>query len=264
MKFYTLTLRLVLATLFAGCVSLPDSDKKALVLIPRSQEKSMGEDAFNQIKQKEKISKNQRWNQILQRVGKRISSQASVSDFQWEFVLIDSKEMNAFCLPGGKVAFYEGIFPILENEASMAVVMGHEVAHAVLRHGAQRVTQGLGAQVGLILADQFFFKKSENRGLILASLGLGAQYGIMMPFSRSHEADADELGLKYAALAGYDPAEGARFWSRFSKATGGNTMPAFLSTHPSSSSRIANLKKLQSQLKETYKSSPQHALGEKL
>jgi predicted Zn-dependent protease len=247
-----------------SCASLPGSDDKKLMLISRSQEKQMGEDAFNEIKQKEKISRNKRWNEILQRVGKRIAAQAPVSDFAWEFVLIESKEMNAFCLPGGKVAFYEGIFPILENEAAMAVVMGHEVAHAVMRHGAQRVSQGLATQAGLILVDLTVLQKSENRGLILAGLGLGAQVGVMLPFSRSHETESDDIGLKYAAAAGYDPAEGARFWERFAKAGSGGSVPTFLSTHPSSASRIQHLKELQAQLQAVYDQSPRYGLGEKL
>lgn len=249
---------------FSACVSLPGSNKKTLMLISRSQEKQMGEDAFREIKQKERISRNKRWNEILQRVGKRIAAQAPVSDFDWEFVLIESKEMNAFCLPGGKVAFYEGIFPILENEAAMAVVMGHEVAHAVMRHGAQRISQSLATQAGLVLLDQSVLQKSENRGLILAGLGLGAQLGVILPFSRAHESESDEIGLKYAAAAGYDPAEGARFWERFSKVTAGGAPPTFLSTHPSSSSRIQHLLKLQQELQSLYEASPRYGLGETL
>lgn len=248
----------------SACVSLPGSDEKAFILLSRSQEKKMGEDAYRDIKKTEKISRNKKWNAVLQRVGKRIAAVAPVSDFNWEFTLIESKEMNAFCLPGGKVAFYEGIIPILENEAAMAIVMGHEVAHAVLRHGAQRVSQGLATQAGLILVDQTVLQNSENRGLIMAGLGLGAQVGVMLPFSRSHESQADEFGLKYAAKAGYDPAEGARFWQRFSKATSGGGTPAFLSTHPSSTSRIENLKQLNKQLEGEYEKSAQYGLGESL
>ncbi len=250
--------------LLASCVSIPGTDKKAFNILPRAQEKQMGEQAFQEIKQKEKISTNKRWNEILQRVGKRIAAVSPVSDFQWEFVLIESPQMNAFCLPGGKVAFYTGILPVLENEAGMAIVMGHEVAHAVARHGAQRVSQSLALQGGLAVLDAAALQDSKNRGLILAGLGLGAQVGVMLPFSRAHESEADELGIRYAAAAGYDPAEGPRFWERFSKATGGGAPPAFLSTHPPSASRIEHLKRLQRDAAGLYKKSPQYGLGEKL
>ena len=223
----------VLSTLFlASCVSVPGTDRRALVLISRQQELKMGEDAWKEIQAKEKVSRDARLNQILNRVGQRVSAQAQVQDFQWEFLLIESKAKNAFCLPGGKVAFYTGILPVLENEAAMAIVMGHEVAHAVARHGAQRVSQGLALQLGLSVFDAAVLQDSRYRNLILGGLGLGAQVGVALPFSRSHETEADVMGLRFAAAAGYDPQEGARFWKRFGSG-GGAKPPEFLSTHPS-------------------------------
>ena len=223
----------------------------------------MGLEAFKEIKSKEKISKDARLNAILQRVGRRIAAQAPVKDYKWEFVLIESKEMNAFCLPGGKVAFYTGILPVLENEAGMAIVMGHEIAHAVLRHGAQRVSQAMALQGGLAVLDATVLQNKQSRGLVLAGLGLGAQVGVMLPFSRAHESESDEVGIRYAAAAGYDPAEGPRFWTRFAKATqSGGAPPTFLSTHPSSASRIEHLKKLQREAAGLYEASARHGLGE--
>jgi predicted Zn-dependent protease len=245
-----------------ACVSIPGTDDRAFNLISRGEEKKMGEDAYKEIKAKEKISHNQRWTAMLQRVGKRISKVAPVDDFEWEFTLIESKDMNAFCLPGGKVAFYTGILPVLENEAAMAIVMGHEVAHAVARHGVQRMSQGMVAQ-GILAGTGFALGDNKYRNLILGGLGVGAQVGVMLPFSRSHETQADDMGLDYAAAAGYDPAEGSRFWQRFSKATGaGGKPPSFLSTHPSDSSRIENLKRLQQRADKLYDKSPQYGLGE--
>jgi predicted Zn-dependent protease len=249
--------------LLSSCVSLPGSDKKAFVLISPSQEAAMGLQAFNEIKAKEKISTNKRLNEILQRVGKRIAAVAPVKDFNWEFLLIESREMNAFCLPGGKVAFYTGILPAIENEAAMAIVMGHEVAHAVLRHGAQRVSQQMALQGGIAVLDATVLQSRENRGLVLAGLGLGAQVGVILPFSRGHESEADDFGIRYAAQAGYDPSEGPRFWSRFAKATGGSGAPNFLSTHPTSASRIEHLEKLQQQAAAVYETSPRYGLGER-
>ena len=262
MKLYLALTPLLLC--LSSCVSLPGTDKKAFIIVPEATEISMGLQAFNEIKEKEKISTDKRLNAILQRVGSRISAVAP-KNYKWEFVLIDSKEMNAFCLPGGKVAFYTGILPVLENEAAMAVVMGHEIAHAVLRHGAQRMSQQIAAQGILIGADQTVLKNNEHRALWLGALGLGTQVGVMLPFSRSHETESDVEGLRYAAAAGYDPTEAARFWTRFAKATqsGGGT-PTFLSTHPSSASRIENLKRLEVESGQLYEKSPKYGLGEKL
>jgi predicted Zn-dependent protease len=248
----------------ASCVSLPGSNKTAFIVISEAEERKMGNKAYSQILAKERISNNKRWSEILQRVGKRIAAQTPVK-YNWEYSLIESKEMNAFCLPGGKVAFYTGIVPILKNEAAMALVMGHEVAHAVQRHGAQRMSQGLLLQGGLVLTSAAIGGKSKGSStMILAALGLGAQVGVLLPFSRSHETEADSIGLKYAAAAGYDPEEGYRFWERFSRETRGGKMPNFLSTHPSENSRINNLKKLSLSVKELYESSAKYGLGETL
>jgi len=255
---------LALLVLVSSCVSLPGTDKKAYIIVPESQEVAMGLEAFKEIKEKEKISKDARLNAILQRVGKRIAAVSPVN-YKWEFVLIESKEMNAFCLPGGKVAFYTGILPVLQNEAAMAIVMGHEIGHAVMRHAGQRMSQALTAQ-GLMLGVGLSMEPgSKTRDLVLAGMGIGAQVGVMLPFSRAHETESDSVGLRYAADAGYDPSEGARFWSRFAQATqsGGNP-PTFLSTHPSSSSRIENLKRLQKEVQSTYEKSPKYGLGETL
>lgn len=255
---------LSLLVLLCSCVSLPGTDHKAYIIVPESQEVAMGLQAFNEIKDKEKISTDKRLNAILQRVGKRIAAIAPV-DYKWEFILIESKEMNAFCLPGGKVAFYTGILPIIENEAAMAVVMGHEIGHAVMRHAGQRMSQAITAQ-GLILGVGLSMESgSKTRDLVMAGMGLGAQIGVMLPFSRAHETESDSVGLRYAAAAGYDPGEGARFWSRFAKATqSGGSPPTLLSTHPSSASRIENLKRLQKEVQPIYETSPQYGLGEAL
>lgn len=251
---------------FSRCVSTPSGDgqKKSFIVVPAAQEKSMGEQAYAEILKKEKVSKDKRLNSMLQRVGKRIAAQSPV-EMEWQFTLIESKEMNAFCLPGGKVAFYTGILPVVQNEAALAIVMGHEVAHAVARHGAQRMSQALGAQMGLALLDLAVLKDSKYRNIALASLGLGTQVGIMLPFSRSHETEADVMGLKYAAAAGYDPAEAPKFWERFAKATSaGGKPPQFLSTHPADTSRIKKLNSLQSEAQALYSKSPRYGLGEKI
>jgi len=251
----------LLTSLFA-CVSIPGTDHKGLVLLPRSEELKMGEDAYREMLGKEKLSTHAKANAILARVGQRISAQAAVADFEWEFKLIESKEMNAFCLPGGKVAFYTGILPALENEGAMAMVMGHEAAHAVARHGAQRVSQGLLLQFGLAAVDAAVLKDARYHDLILGALGMGAQVSLL-PFSRAHESEADAMGLRYAAAAGYDPEEAVRFWQRFGRATGGAKTPVFLSTHPSNESRIQMLQGMQAEAQSLYARSPKYGLGDR-
>jgi len=248
----------------SGCVSVPGTDRKAFNIIPRAQEKQMGDDAYKEILSKEKVSRDQRLNAILQRVGKRISAVVPVTDFDWQFTLIESADKNAFCLPGGKVAFYTGIVPSLESEAGMAIVMGHEIAHAVARHGVERVSQAMVLQFGLAAVDVGVMQDSRYKGAVMAGLGLGAQFGVLLPFSRANESEADTLGIKYAAAAGYDPSEGPAFWQRFSKATGGGGKPPeFLSTHPSDNTRIQNLNSLLAEANVLYEQSPKYGLGEK-
>jgi len=221
----------------------------------------LGEQAYQQVLAKNQLSKRKDWNEILQRVGKRISQVANKPNFNWEFKLIESPEKNAFCLPGGKVAVYTGIMPILKNEAGMAAVLGHEVAHATLRHGGQRLTANLGTQLGVLVLGQILTgKDNSNRQLILAALGIGAQVGVILPFSRSNEEEADEIGLRYMSLAGYDPHEAPLLWERFGASEKGGP-PAFLSTHPSSKSRQEDLEKQLSSVLPAYEKSPRYGLG---
>ncbi|NBX77155.1 MAG: M48 family peptidase [Proteobacteria bacterium] len=221
----------------------------------------LGEQAYQQVLTKNRLSKRKDWDDILQRVGKRISQVANKPNFNWEFKLIESPEKNAFCLPGGKVAVYTGIMPILKNEAGMAAVLGHEVAHATLRHGGQRLTANLGTQLGVLVLGQILTgKDSSNRQLIMAALGLGAQVGVILPFSRSNEAEADEIGLRYMARAGYDPHEAPRLWERFGASEKGGS-PAFLSTHPSSKSRQEELQEQLASVMPFYEKSPRYGLG---
>ncbi len=254
---------LFLVLLIVACVTTPESGRRAFILTSEGQENQMGLQAYQEMMKKEKLSSNTAWNEILQRVGKRIAAASKRSDYQWEFKLVESKEMNAFCLPGGKVAFYTGIVPIFENEAQMAAVMGHEVAHAVARHGGQRITMALGTQIGLAGLSAALGGSDENptKGLLLSALGVGATLGAVLPFSRSNETEADEIGIRYMARAGYDPREASKFWGRFAKATGGSGQPSFLSTHPSSQGRQENLAAKVNEVMPEYERSPKHGTG---
>jgi len=251
-----ISLVLVMFLSLVSCSSLP-------LITSEADEAKMGDEAYRQLLQKERLANQPKWNAMLQRVGQRVAAAANKPNFQWEFKLIESKEKNAFCLPGGKVAFYTGIVPVFENEAQMAAVMGHEVAHATARHGGQRITAALGTQAGLGLIGVLMGQETDTKKIILAALGIGTNVAGILPFSRKQETEADEIGLSYMARAGYDPREASKFWERFAKESGGSP-PAFLSTHPSSSSRQENLRGRVSMVMGEYDRSPKFGTGEKL
>ena len=189
---------------------------------------------------------------MVRRVGERIQhaveqylAQAGLGNhldgYQWEFNLIESDQVNAWCMPGGKVAFYTGILPVCEDELGVAVVMGHEVAHAVAEHGSERMSQGLVTQLGgMALSEATKNKPEETQALWMTAFAVGAQYGAMMPYSRLHESEADHMGLIFMAMAGYDPRAAPVFWTRMA-ALGGAKPPEILSTHPSDATRVRNL-----------------------
>jgi len=183
----------------------------------------------------------------IQRAVETYFAQHNLSDeldgYRWEFNLIDSKDANAWAMPGGKVVVYTGILPITKNETGLAVVMGHEIAHAVAQHGAERMSQGLLQQLGgVALSVALQNEPSTTQNLFMTAYGVGTTVGVMLPFSRTHESEADHLGLVFMAMAGYDPNAALDFWTRMAAQSGGNP-PEFLSTHPSDETRIADLKK---------------------
>lgn len=258
-------LRLVCVLFFlTGCVTSPESGRRALILTDEGYENALGLQAFQEVLKKERLSTDPKWNAMLARVGQRIAAAAKKPDYKWEFKLVESKEKNAFCLPGGKIAVYTGMMSVFENEAQMAAVIGHEVAHATERHGGQRMTLALGTQAALATAGAVIGgENSTKRSLILGALGVGATVGAVLPFSRDNESVADEVGLKYMARAGYDPNEAAKFWERFAKVGGGGG-PSFLATHPSSEDRKENLRKRVPGVMPEYQASPKHGVGEKI
>ena len=257
-------LYILLTLLVTACVTTPVTERKALILIPFEQELALGAQAYREVLNKEKESGDERLKAIIRRVGRRIASVSDMPDLDWEFTLIESKEKNAFALPGGKVAFYEGILGVCENEAGVATVMGHEVAHAIARHGAQRLSQEL-IMTGVLTAAAIRLEDRNNKDLILAALGLGATVGITLPFSRMNEAEADYIGLIYMARAGYDPREAVNFWRRFNKLKKGKQIPEFLSTHPSDEKRIQEIERLLPlALKEYARAGHHYGLGERL
>lgn len=234
-----------------------------MLLMPESQEVSMGLSAFNDVAAKEPLSQNAQYNELVQRVGQRIAAVAGKPDYKWEFKVIASDQQNAFCLPGGKVAVYEGIIPICATEAGLAVVMSHEVAHALARHGGERMSQNMAVD-GVKQAVSYVMQNQDQarKDIVMQAYGVGSQYGVLLPYSRKHESEADHIGLMMMAKAGYDPREAPRFWSRFGAVKSGEKQMEFLSTHPSDEHRAAALAQLVPEAMKLYGEAPeQFALG---
>ncbi len=239
----------------AACVTSPETGRSQLSLVSDSQMNSLGAQAYQETLAKSKISRNSNLNSEVATIGRRIA-QVSGVDYDWEFKVIDEPQtVNAFCLPGGKVAVYTGIVPLAKNNAALAAVMGHEVAHATLRHSAERMSQQLVMQMGLTVAS-ISFSNSENRNMIAGLLGIGTQFGVVLPFSRYHESEADRVGLEYMARAGYDPREAVGLWERMG-AAGGGRPPEILSTHPDPVRRARDLNKHMAKALAMYQASPQ-------
>ena len=237
--------------LLISCATTPVSNRSALILISKSQEIALGKKSYNQVLKKEKISKNKKLNGIVQRVGKRIAAVSHMPKLNWEIKLIESDQKNAFALPGGKIAIYTGILPVAKNEAGLATLMSHEIAHVIARHGAQRMTQQMLLQ-GAMIGAGFSMNNNKHRNIILSALGLGVLYGFALPFSRSHESEADQIGLIYMAKAGYNPREAMNFWKRFNKIKDEKGPPEWASTHPNDATRIRGLRGYLSRAKYTY------------
>lgn len=203
--------------------------------------------------------------QLVKKVGQRIQNavvtymsqhklSSRISGYKWEFNLVNDNTVNAWCMPGGKVVVYSGLLGVTQNETALAVVMGHEIAHAVARHGNERMSQQLLAQVGAVaLTVATAEKSSQTQQAFMTAYGVGSQLGLLLPFSRLHESEADKLGLIFSAMAGYDPREAPAFWQRMAKASGGGAPPEFLSTHPSNQTRINDLNKYMPHALKYYK-----------
>ncbi len=234
------------AAMLAGCSTVPVTGRSQFNFISQDQELQLGLTSFNELKKEVPVSKDPAVNALLQKVGKKIAAVASpdMPNAQWEFVVFESKEANAFCLPGGKVGVYTGILPITKDEAGLATVIGHEVAHAVARHGGERMTQAMALQAGGQIAGALTSSAAPiTQQAVSLVYGLGSQLGYVLPHSRKQESEADRIGLTYMARAGYDPNAAISFWERFSAQSGNAGGPWFLRTHPVDAVRIADLKK---------------------
>lgn len=221
----------------------PETGRSARVAMSTREEAALGLQSFREIVSQSDTVQSGPELELVKRVATRLARAVGNvgGDFDWQVVVIRSDQANAFCLPGGKIAIYTGILPYTRTEGGLAAVMGHEMAHAIARHGSQRLLQNSLTQT-VMLGAQFSFTDLdwEQRRMVMAALGAGAQFGVLLPFSRSHETEADEMGLLYMARAGYDPAEAIAFWERMEQ-SGGRKPPEFMSTHPSHATRIQNL-----------------------
>ncbi len=247
-------LMILLLVFVQSCATVPHTQRRSLILVSPGQETAMGEQAYREILSQEKLSQNKKWVLIVDKVGRNLARVSDMPNLNWEFKLIESPEKNAFCLPGGKVAVYTGIMEVAQNEAGLAAIMGHEIAHAIARHGAERMTQVLLLNMGLSMAD-VSLQNSEHRELILAAIGLSANVGLLLPYSRKHETEADNIGTIYMARAGYDPNEAVALWQRFAEAEQAR-VPAFLSTHPPSLERAEALQSIAQQAMAEYQRVP--------
>lgn len=243
--------------LLSGCATVPVTGRTQLNMVPDSSILSMSLQQYDEFLKTHTLSSDAQSTALVRQVGRRIQRAvetyfhqqgmaAELEHYRWEFNLVESPEVNAWCMPGGKVVVYTGILPITQDETGLAVVMGHEIAHAVAKHGNERMSQALAMQMGgVALSVALADKSPQTRGLAMAAFGAGATVGILLPYSRLHESEADEMGLIFMATAGYDPHAALSFWQRMAAQKGTKKKPPeFLSTHPSDAKRIEDIRRL--------------------
>lgn len=254
------SLILALAAFLTGCQTVDETGRSQLSLVGDSEVSSMAVQQFEQMKSEMPVSNDPQMNAQLQRVGKKIvdSARANGADLlpsdQWEFVLFESDQVNAFAMPGGKVGFYTGIFPLFDSDDDMAVVMGHEIAHVSADHGQEKVSHQMANQMaGAALAIGLGVGGVDHdlSQVVMASYGAGSTYGFILPYSRTMESEADHIGLIYSSSAGYDPRRAVPFWQKMA-AQGGARPPEFLSTHPGESTRIKAIEKMMPEVLPLY------------
>jgi len=265
----SLKLRLIILCgsllLLSSCSQVEITGRKQFNLVPDSLMNSMSFQSYGEFLSQHKLSTNSQQTQMVKRVGSRIQEAVEqycakncipdrLKGYEWEFNLVEDPNVNAWAMPGGKTVVYTGLLPVAKTEAGLAVVMGHEIAHAFARHGSERMTQGLIVEMGgMALSKALANSPEQTQNLFMRSYGIGTQYGVLLPYSRKHESEADHLGLIFMAMAGYNPNEAVGFWERMSAAKEGPAPPEFLSTHPADSTRIRNIEKLMPEAMKYYR-----------
>lgn len=247
---------LFLVVYVISCSTVPVTGRRQLNILPDSMIHSMSFQSYNEFLASHKLSDNAEQAEMVKEVGTKIqhaveeyfrskNMSSRLAGYSWEFKLVEDDAVNAWCMPGGKVVVYNGIMPIAKNEKGLAVVIGHEIAHAVANHGNERMSQGLITDMGgLALSEALQSYPDQTRSLFMLSYGVGSQVGLLLPYSRLHESEADRLGLIFMAMAGYDPRVAVSFWERMADLKKSGASFEFLSTHPSDEKRIANIKSL--------------------
>jgi len=259
MKIKNIFTVMVLSGLVFACATNPFTGKKTMAFVPNSQLFPTAFAQYDSFLSENKVVKGTKDAEMITRVGQRIAIAAErwltangnigyLKDYKWEYNLVDDKTVNAWCMPGGKIVFYTGILPVAQSETGVAVVMGHEVAHALANHGQQRMSAGMVQQLGAVVGN-VAINDEQTRNVFNQAYGIGTTVGGMLPFSRAHETEADNIGIILMAIAGYNPDEAAALWQRMKAQSGGQAPPEFLSTHPSNDTRIQNLKNRASQAK---------------
>jgi predicted Zn-dependent protease len=251
--------------MLSGCSQVEITGRKQLNLVPDSMMNSMSFQNYDEFLSGHKLSTNVEQTQMVKRVGSKIEQavknycaekgiQDKLAGYQWEFNLVEDPNVNAWCMPGGKVVVYTGLLPVTQTEAGLAVVMGHEIAHAFAKHGAERMSQGLLVDLGGIALSKALEEKPEQtKNLFMTSYGIGSQVGVLLPYNRVQESEADHLGLIFMAMAGYNPQEALAFWQRMAAANKGSKPLELLSTHPADETRIRNIEKLLPEAMTYYK-----------
>lgn len=259
---------LALLFIMMDCQRVPITGRKQLSLVNSEKVNKMAFSSYDEVLKESELSKNKEWTRWVKEVGHDIKdavekylrengSSDLLEGYQWEFNLLAGDMVNAWAMPGGKVAFYEGIMPICKTKQGVAVVMGHEVAHAIAQHGQERMSQGVLQQVGgVAVAVATSGQSAEAQQGFMAAYGLGSQVGMMLPFSRKHESEADHMGIIFMALAGYDPRLAPEFWKRMKAKSDGEEPNEFLSTHPNHKTRIENLNGWMPEAMKYYKKQP--------
>jgi len=255
-----LVLAVAAATVMVACARVPYSGRRQFNMIPNGIMHSLGKSTYQSMLSERRVDKTSSDAQVLRRVGQRMTRASGETKYSWTYKLLAEDTINAWCVPGGYIAFYTGILPALETEASMAFVMGHEIGHVVAHHGAERMSQKLAVLGGMAGLSAYVGGKSQltdtQKAVILGALGVGAQYGILLPFSRKHEHEADVIGMMTMAKAGYPPAESIETWDRLERIGGSHA--AFLSTHPSYKSRKETQREWMGKARKRYQ---RNALG---
>ena len=264
--FLTITLTACLIAANVGCTAVSITGRKQLNIVPDSMMNSMSFQSYRQFISENKLSANASQTQMVKTVGNRIKQAVQqydakyglatdLSRYQWEFNLVEGAQVNAWAMPGGKVVVYTGLMPIARDQAGLATVIGHEIAHAIAKHGSERMTQGLLFEMGgMALSKAVETRPAKTQQLFMKSYNIGTTYGVMLPYSRTHEKEADHLGLIFMAMAGYDPHTAMDFWHRMAALKdAANRPPELLSTHPASGTRIENIENLIPQAMQYYK-----------